>query len=84
MRGKACSVVGEAVEYIALTLNACPGILGSLMGEQQAQPGQAFQSLGEELSTADRDVAEGAQGNQEFTIAAWSMEVFTESGTTVT
>ena len=81
MSGKTCSVVVKAVECIVLAQNACQG---SLMGEQQAQPGQAFQSLGEELSTADRDVAEGAQGNQKFTIAARSMEVLTGSGTTVT
>ena len=61
MSGKACSVVVKAAECIVLAQNACQGIFGSLMGEQRAKPGQAFQSLGEELSTADRDVTETAQ-----------------------
>jgi hypothetical protein len=54
------SAVVKVMECIVPAENVCQGIFGSLMGEWRAQPGQAFQNLGEELSMAYRDVTETA------------------------
>ncbi len=53
-------VGGWMIRQMYLALNVCQGTLGQSHGRIATQPGQAFQSLGEELGTANRDANEGA------------------------